>query len=109
MRRVLESASLILNILAFYMIVMLNKKLLTAPSKGGYVSIHPPKSPTHLQKSAKYPQKSHTGVLHESDAQQKAAHGTFKGWLCEYTSAKEPYTSAKEPYISAQEPTWHST
>jgi len=48
--------------MAFYMIVVLNKKL-TAPSKGGYVSIHAPKSPIYPQKSATYPHKSCSGIL----------------------------------------------
>lgn len=35
--RLLEAASLALNLAAFYLIVMLNKKLLKDPAKGGYV------------------------------------------------------------------------
>ena len=36
MRRALEAASLLLNLIAFYLIVSLNKKLFKAKDKGGY-------------------------------------------------------------------------
>ncbi len=46
-RRLLEAASLTLNIAAFYLIVMLNKKLLKEPAKGGYV-----RDPAHFPRGA---------------------------------------------------------
>jgi hypothetical protein len=46
-RRLLEAASLALNLAAFYLIVMLNKKLLKEPAKGGYV-----RDPAHFPKGS---------------------------------------------------------
>ena len=40
--RGIETFSLLLNISSFYLIVMLNKMLLKAPAKGGYVRAHLP-------------------------------------------------------------------